>query len=78
MDYVKMACLKCGQGNRVPNEKLASKPKCAKCASALMTDKAMDLTPQVLDKAKKPRRHTVGGGFLGTLVWALPDHGAGI
>jgi thioredoxin 2 len=52
MDYVKMACLKCGQGNRVPNEKLASKPKCAKCASALMTDKAMDLTPQVLDKAK--------------------------
>jgi len=52
MDYVKMACLKCGQGNRVPNEKLGDKPKCASCGHPLMADKAMDITPQTLDKAK--------------------------
>ncbi len=52
MDYVKMACLKCGQGNRVPKDKLANAPKCANCGQSLMTDKAMDLTPQVFDKAK--------------------------
>ena len=52
MDYVKMACLKCGQGNRVPKDKLTNAPKCANCGQSLMTDKAMDLTPQVFDKAK--------------------------
>ena len=52
MDYVKMTCLKCGQGNRAPKDKMNDAPKCANCGQGLMSDKALDVTPQLLDKAK--------------------------
>ena len=35
MKDVRLACLSCGQGNRVPGEKLASNPKCGTCGASL-------------------------------------------
>ena len=37
MDYIKLACLKCGQGNRVPNDKMYQGPKCASCGAGLLS-----------------------------------------
>ncbi|MBU2867085.1 thioredoxin family protein [Pacificibacter marinus] len=50
---VKLACLKCGQANRVPAEKLASSPKCGTCGGALISDKVAELNPTSLAKAAK-------------------------
>lgn len=50
---VKLACLKCGQGNRVPAEKLSSSPKCGTCGSVLISDKVAELNPTSLAKAAK-------------------------
>jgi thioredoxin 2 len=54
MSYpVKIACLKCGQANRVPAEKLISSPKCGTCGGALVSDKVSELNPTSLAKAAK-------------------------
>ena len=46
MEYIKLACLKCGQGNRVPNDKLYQGPKCAHCSVGLMSSKVTELSPK--------------------------------
>ncbi|RPE67438.1 thioredoxin [Pacificibacter maritimus] len=54
MSYpVKLSCLKCGQANRVPAEKLDATPKCGKCGAVLVTDKVAELNPTSLAKAAK-------------------------
>jgi thioredoxin 2 len=50
---VKLACLKCGQGNRVPAEKLDDAPKCGTCGTILVSDKVSELNPTSLAKAAK-------------------------
>lgn len=52
MEYIKLACLKCGQGNRVPNDKLYQGPKCAHCSVGLMSSKVTELSPKIFEKAK--------------------------
>ena len=52
MDYIKLACLKCGQGNRVPNDKVYQGPKCASCGAGLMPSKVSKLSPKIFEKAK--------------------------
>ena len=52
MDYIKLACLKCGQGNRVPNDKMYQGPKCASCGAGLMPSKVSELSPKIFEKAK--------------------------
>lgn len=49
----KLACLECGQGNRVPEEKLAAGPKCGTCGARLMPGKPVEVTLDVLRKAEK-------------------------
>ena len=49
----KLTCLSCGQLNRVPDEKLADHPKCGACGKGLMTGKAVDVTPKILEKAMR-------------------------
>ena len=49
----KLACLECGQGNRVPEEKLAAGPKCGTCGARLMPEKPVEVTLDVLQKAEK-------------------------
>ena len=51
MDYIKLACLKCGQGNRVPNDKVYQGRKCASCGAGLMPSKVSELSPKIFDKA---------------------------
>lgn len=53
MAGMKLACLSCGQGNRVPKEKLAANPKCGTCGAPLMTDRPVDVSLAVLDKAAR-------------------------
>lgn len=50
---IKLACLDCGQGNRVPEEKLASGPKCGTCGSDLMPSKPVEISFDILQKARK-------------------------
>lgn len=50
---VKLACLTCGQGNRLPQEKLASGPKCAKCGAGLIADKPTEISFDILEKAAR-------------------------
>ena len=52
MRNVKLACLSCGQGNRVPEDRLGSGPKCGTCGSRLVTDKPMEVSLDVLKKAE--------------------------
>jgi thioredoxin 2 len=52
MDYIKLACLKCGQGNRVPKDKVYQGPKCASCGAGLMPSKVSELSPKIFEKAK--------------------------
>lgn len=49
----KLACLECGQGNRIPEEKLGSNPKCGTCGASLMPRKPVEVTLDVLEKARK-------------------------
>lgn len=53
MAGVKLACLDCGQGNRVPEEKLAKGPKCGTCGAELMPSRPVEVTFDVLEKARK-------------------------
>lgn len=53
MAGVKLTCLACGQGNRVPQEKLASAPKCGTCGAPLIADKPQEVSLDVLQKAQK-------------------------
>ena len=50
---VKLACLECGQGNRVAEDKLGAAPKCGTCGAALMPSKPVEVTFDVLEKARK-------------------------
>lgn len=50
---LKLSCLKCGQGNRVPAEKLEAAPKCGTCGGPLVSDKVAELNPTTLAKAAK-------------------------
>lgn len=47
----KITCLKCGQLNRVPFDKLSDGPKCGSCGTALMNTKPIDVDPAFLAKA---------------------------
>jgi len=53
MAGLKLTCLDCGQGNRVPSEKLASNPKCGTCGAPLIEGKPKEVTLDVLKKAQK-------------------------
>lgn len=50
---VKLACLECGQGNRVPEEKLGARPKCGTCGADLMPSKPVEVTFEVLEMARR-------------------------
>ncbi len=50
-DTARLACLKCGQANRVPAAKMDAGPKCAKCGEALMTGDVTAFDLRTHDKA---------------------------
>lgn len=50
---VKLACLSCGQMNRVPATRLAEAPKCGTCGAALAAGKVADLDLVTHDKATR-------------------------
>ena len=49
----KLTCLKCGQMNRVPEDRLQMGAKCGTCGAALMPGKAVEVDPAILAKAAK-------------------------
>jgi len=53
MAGVKLTCLDCGQGNRVPAEKLGENPKCGTCGAPLIEGKPREVTLDVLQKAQR-------------------------
>lgn len=50
---VKLACLECGQGNRLPKENLAGNAKCGTCGARLVDGKVKELDPSSLGKATR-------------------------
>ncbi len=50
---LKLACLECGQGNRVPEVRLESEPKCGTCGARLLQVKPVEVSLDVLRKAEK-------------------------
>jgi thioredoxin 2 len=52
-DAVKLACMTCGQLNRVPVAKLKDGAKCGSCGDALVTGKVAELDPATHDKATR-------------------------
>ena len=52
-DAVRLACLSCGQANRVPLAMLESGPKCAKCAMSLAGGDVASVDAQTHDKATR-------------------------
>ena len=52
MAGLKLTCLDCGQGNRVPNEKLAG-AKCGTCGAKLMEGKPKEISLDILKKAQR-------------------------
>lgn len=52
-EFVKLSCLECGQGNRVPVAKLSQAPKCGVCGAGLVSGKVAALDLRTLEKAAK-------------------------
>ena len=52
-DGVKLACMTCGQMNRVPQAKLGAGPKCGSCGDPLVTGKVAELDVAAHDKATR-------------------------
>jgi len=50
---IKLACLACGQANRVPEARLASGPKCGTCGARLVPETPVEVSLDVLKKAEK-------------------------
>lgn len=50
-DTVRLTCAACGQGNRVPVDRLAQGPKCGVCGDALLDGRVLDLDAQSHDRA---------------------------
>ena len=50
---LKITCLDCGQGNRIPEDRLGAGPKCGICGAPLMSAKPRDITLDVLRKAER-------------------------
>lgn len=48
-----LTCLSCGQGNRVPADRLEQGPKCGTCGSALMPGKPVEVDLATLTKAAR-------------------------
>ncbi len=53
MAGVKLACLDCGQVNRVPAERLGAGPKCGTCGAPLVPEKAVEVDLATLEKAAR-------------------------
>lgn len=53
MAGLKITCLDCGQGNRVPEEKLSENPKCGTCGASLIEGKPKEISLDVLQKAQR-------------------------
>lgn len=49
-ESVKLFCATCGQGNRVPAERLTAGPKCGSCGDPLVTGKVAELDPATHDR----------------------------
>lgn len=52
-DGVRLTCAVCGQGNRVPQGKLADGPKCGSCGEPLLDGRVAELDIKSHDKATK-------------------------
>lgn len=50
---VTIACLDCGQGNRVPKARLGADPRCGTCGAPLVTGAPTDVSLDVLKKAAR-------------------------
>lgn len=50
---MKLVCLVCGQGNRVPKEKLGAGPKCGKCGAQIINKQPLDISFETLQKAAR-------------------------
>lgn len=50
---INLACLICGQGNRVPEARLGSDPKCGTCGAGLIADKPSEISFDILEKAAR-------------------------
>lgn len=50
---LKLACLACGQGNRVPEDRLRASPKCGTCGARLMPEAPVDVSLDVLRTAER-------------------------
>ncbi|NNF71060.1 MAG: thiol reductase thioredoxin [Rhodobacteraceae bacterium] len=50
---VRLACLACGQGNRVPQARLDAGPKCGTCGAPLMRDTPVEVSLDILKKAER-------------------------
>lgn len=53
VDAVRLTCATCGQGNRVPLERLGAGPKCGSCGEALMDGKVAEFDLAAHDKATR-------------------------
>lgn len=53
MAGLNVTCLECEQVNRVPQDRLASGPKCASCGARLLSDKAKEISLSTLQKAAR-------------------------
>lgn len=50
---IKLTCLACGQGNRIPEAKLDAGPKCATCGAGLLHEQPTEISFDVLEKAAR-------------------------
>lgn len=50
---IKLACLACGQGCRVPRHRLEAGPKCARCGAHLVEAEPVEISFDTLEKAAR-------------------------
>lgn len=49
---IKLACLACGQGNRVDEAKIGARPKCGTCGASLIKSEPTEISFEILRKAQ--------------------------
>ena len=50
---LKVACLACGQGNRIPEARLGPEAKCGACGARLISDQPIEVPFDILEKAAR-------------------------
>lgn len=74
-EFMQVACANGHTVGRAPTVRLADGPSCWRGGNRLFAGALIELPGRTFSADRRPRGSSHGGGFLGTMVWAMPHSG---